>query len=399
MTVLKLLFLTREPFPSFRPDIAALFGRCLPARGVYSDIVAMADSDREWPAGRTFTIKVRGKASRAIARIALALKLFGLARGDYAAIQVRDRVLGGLLGLMAARFANKPFYFWMSFPFPEAWLDTESGTGRLSLRLFAWRFRGAIAYFVLYRLVARYADHVFVQSEAMREALASKGVSRHRMTAVPMGVEIPPDLDQIVPCDDARLKGRRVIAYLGALERIRRPEIMVDAMHQVVARYPDSLLVLVGDSQTAGDRDWLEAHIARSGLSEHVLITGWLPSEKAWRYLRAAEMGLSPFPRTRVLEVASPTKVCEYLAYGIPVVANDQPDQAWLLELTGGGLCVDLSAGGFADGILELLRDPLRAAQMAARGRARVAELRAYPVIADHVASVYHELDRARRIR
>jgi hypothetical protein len=117
-----------------------------------------------------------------------------------------------------------------------------------------------------------------------------------------------------------------------------------------------------------------------------------MPPAQAWRYLRAATIGLSPFPRSRTLEVASPTKVCEYMAYGVPVVANDQPDQAALLAQTGGGLCVPLTAQGFAQGVLTLLADPARARAMAEQGRARIAGLRSYDVLATQLAAQYRKL-------
>ena len=261
-----------------------------------------------------------------------------------------------------------------------------------------WRIRGEVSAWVLYRLVLPRSQHVFVQSAAMREMLVKYGIPFERMTPVPMGVAIPQALEQIPPSDDSRLIGRRVIVYLGALERIRHPEIMIEAMALVIKKCPDALLMLVGDSENPGERSWLEGEIQRLGLSKFVIITGWLPSEQAWRYLRAANIGLSPFPRTRVLEVASPTKVCEYLAYGLPVIANDQPEQAFLLQETGGGLCVPMTAEGFANGIIELLMNPVQATQMAEKGRAKIAGLRSYDVLGAQLAHAYRKvLDQAQK--
>jgi glycosyltransferase involved in cell wall biosynthesis len=322
--------------------------------------------------------------------------LFALSgRQSYAAIQVRDRVLGALIGLLAARWRGLPYFYWMSFPFAEAWQDmgrAPVASVHARLRRLAWGLRGRLAAWLLYRIVLPRADHVFVQSAAMREMLVRRRIPAARMTPVPMGVAIPSCPECIAPADDPRLAGRHVLVYLGALERIRHPEIMVEAMQAVVQQVPDALLVLVGDSQTPGERSWLEAEIQRLGMAEHVFITGWLPADQAWRYLRAASIGLSPFPRTPVLEVASPTKICEYLAYGLPVIANDQPEQAYLLGATGGGLCVALSAEGFAQGILELLADPDRARTMSVAGRAAIAQLRSYDVIGAQLAARYRQL-------
>lgn len=395
---MRILYLTREAYPSFRPDLLNLFGQCLPKRSVYCDLVAMAAGgvDAPWGAGRVFSSKSNSRILRLVLRLILPFKLFTLPRKEtYGAIQVRDRVVGALIGLVAAKFYRIPFFYWMSFPFPESWLDLGSGVdpsnSSAKKRLF-WRLRGHIASWILYKCVLPRATHIFVQSQAMREMLVARGIPETRMTPVPMGVVLPQNLASIVPSDDSRLIGRKVLVYLGALERVRRPEVMIEAMALVVREEPKALLVLVGDSQIPGERLWLESEIARLGLGDSVIITGWLPQSEALRYLCAGRVGLSPFPRTRVLDVASPTKVCEYLAYGVPVVANDQRDQAELIARTRGGYCVQLSPAAFARAACDLLAAPVEAAAMGARGRQEIALLRSYEVIADDLVTIYEKL-------
>jgi len=343
-----------------------------------------------------FVRQANGRIGRIFTRLRLALDLFTLSgRQTYDAIQVRDQVLGALIGLAAARWRGIPFFYWMSLPFPEAWQEMgspQTATPGSQLQRFGWRIRGTVAAWLLYRFILPQADHLFVQSAAMREMLVQHGLSAASMTPVPMGVAIPKALAAIIPADDARLAGRQVIAYLGALERIRQPQIMLAAMVAVIRQKPDALLVLVGDSQAPDERIWLEGEIRRLALTDHVIITGWLPQDAAWRYVRAASIGLSPFPRTPILEVASPTKICEYLAYGLPVIANDQPEQAYLLRETGGGLCVPLSAEGFAEGILKLLADPVQAQKMAEAGRAAIGRLRSYDVLGAQLAASYRQI-------
>ena len=255
-----------------------------------------------------------------------------------------------------------------------------------------WGLKGVLTDWLLYHHVLPNAAHIFVQSDAMRGMLTKRGVLAQLMTPVPMGVSLLDAVAGIQPTPDPRLSGRRVLVYLGALERIRQPEIMLEAMVKVVEQFPDAILALVGGSQNAGDGAWLEREIVRLGLSHHVFVTGWLPTAEAHRYLRSAEIGLSPFPRSPALEVASPTKVGEYLAFGLPVVANDQPDQAKLVHQTQGGLCVRMDGAGFAAGIVTLLADPVAAREMGQRGRAAIAALRSYPVIAERLAATYRVL-------
>jgi len=75
------------------------------------------------------------------------------------------------------------------------------------------------------------------------------------------------------------------------------------------------------------------------------------------------------------------------LALGLPVVANDIPDQRLLLEACGGGVCVPFNAAAFAQAIVGLLDNPGAAIERARRARPRVLALRAYDVLGHQVAS------------
>lgn len=339
-----------------------------------------------------FSLHGHGRIGRWLAKLFLPVLLLRAWKDKYSAVQVRDRAFAGAIASLIARGAGVPFFYWMSFPFAEAWAEmaeTDGPKGPGGLKKATLGVRARLTALVLYRFVLPRARHIFVQSDAMREMLTRKGVPEERMTVVPMGVVVPEDLADVLPCDDVDLVGRRVVVYLGALERMRRPDLLIGAIKRVSVAFPDVLLVLVGDSQNAGDREWLEGEVERHRAKNCVKITGWLDHAVAVRYLRRAEVGVSPFPRTPVLEVASPTKVCEYLAYGLPCVANDQPDQAALLRDTGGGICAPLTEEAFATAITQLLADPVCASRMGQEGRQRIARLRDYRVIAESLAATY----------
>lgn len=396
---MKLLFLTAETCPTFRADVAVLFGKYLPRHGVHSDIVAGRTPGHsepvEWGGGETFLCDISGgQAKRYIKTLFHGVKhLFTADRTRYQAIQVRDMPVLAAFGLLAAGFKRRPFYYWMSYPMPEAQMalaKERAFSAGLVKFLFPW-LRGRIGRFLLYRVVLPGADHVFVQTERMKEDMTRHGVASEKMTAVPMGVDMEAvTQEEIQPENDPRTKGRRVVLYLGALDRPRHIEILFEMLALLKKRVPEALLVMVGDTEDDMHRAWLMRKAQEAGVAGDVLWTGWLPMKEGWRYVRAAEVGLSPIPRGRLLDVGSPTKVPEYLALGLPVVCNDNPDQEEIIRSSGAGLCVPYTGADFAGAVISLLeRTSEERNQMAAAGRAHVAMHRGYEQISALVAAAY----------
>jgi glycosyltransferase involved in cell wall biosynthesis len=98
-----------------------------------------------------------------------------------------------------------------------------------------------------------------------------------------------------------------------------------------------------------------------------------------------ADVCVSPFFPTPILNSTSPTKLVEYMAMGKAVVANDHPEQRLVIAESGAGLCVAWDETAFAQALLRLLRDPALARNMGERGRAWVLQHRTYDAIADLV--------------
>jgi glycosyltransferase involved in cell wall biosynthesis len=399
---MRLLFATIEPCPTFRPDVAALFGKFLPRLGVATDLVAEraheVQGEVRWGGGEALLVSSRGaRPGRYLSNVLhYARMLFGADRSRYHAIQVRDMPLVALIGLAAARLKGLPFFYWMSFPAPEGQIMLAWRRGLsmgLAPFLFPLLWRGWTYRFLLYRIVLPRADHVFVQSERMRDDLVAKGIARDKLTPVVMGVDLERSVpERIRPADDPRLAGKRVLVYLGTMARGRQIEILFDVLRLVRAQFPDALLVLVGEAEDGVQERWLRSRAREAGVADAVLFTGWLPIEQGWRYVRAAEIGLAPYPRGSLLDSGSPTKVVEYLSLGVPVVANDNPDQQRILREGGGGICVPLTAEDFARAACRLLAHTSLRRTMAASGQAYVRAARSYEAIARLVAKKYAEL-------
>jgi len=394
-----LLYLTAEEWPTFRQDVVALFGKYLPRYGITSDLVTERDdvatdqSNVPWGGGQAILCDVPlNRAGQYLTRVWHSLKvLWGADASRYDAVQVRDMTVTALMGLLMARWKGIKFFYWLSYPQSEGQIERAKTRGiKAGMRFWFPLVQGVFGKWLLYRIVLPHADHVFVQSGQMKSDLAQHGIPPSKMTPVPMGVDMElVGFHQVGPSNDARLVGRQVVAYLGTLDQTRQIEVLFYSLSIVKESVPDILLVLVGDSHDPKHRAWLDAEAKKVGVADHVIWTGWLPILDAWSYVRAAEIGISPFPRGYLLDSASPTKAVEYMALGLPVVANDNPDQLQVIQESAAGICVPYLPGAFAGAIVRLLNDVATRQRMGASGREYVSRVRSYDRIALGLSKIY----------
>jgi glycosyltransferase involved in cell wall biosynthesis len=400
---MKLLYFVPEELPTFRADLAVLFDIELPRHGIHSHIVGMKGAAASVESNSSRSSTPSGSGGRLRHEwdyLAVCIRTLRTEGRSCDVIQVRDMVSIGLLALIWARLIGKPFVYWMSYLMSEGRLrnareQAKAATGLASrVRARVVQAKGSFERWLLYRVVLRQADFVFVQSESMREFTMRKAkIPANRMSAVPMGVDVGRlNSDKIVPI---RLEGwehASIIAYLGTLDSSRRHDQLVDALALVRRSHPDARLLLIGDAPKRGATDVLIAYATSKGLGDAVHITGWLPSAKAWPLLAGADVAVSYFPRDQILDTNSPTKLLEYLALGLPAVGNDNPDQAWVLQQSNAGVLTLSTSAALATGICSVLSDPVKARDRASAGPAFIARERSYDVIARRVANTYSKI-------
>ena len=150
---------------------------------------------------------------------------------------------------------------------------------------------------------------------------------------------------------------------------------------------------MVGDAERRGDRQALEERAQRANVGPFLEITGFLPRAEALARIARAAVCISPFFPTPVLQSTSPTKLIEYLALAIPVVANDHPEQRRVLKECRAGLCVPWGARYFARAVRSLMAlSPEQRAALGKCGREWVQTHRAYDRIATAVESAYQHV-------
>lgn len=401
---MRLLYLTAEEWPTFRADVITLFGKYLPKFGIYSDLVTEASRIQPrpatytvWPAGQAIVCEVPAqRAMQYIVKFLHQCKV--LITSDYSkydAVQVRDMTVIAMVALIMCKLKKRPFLYWLSYPQSEGQIQRAKARGmRAGMKYWFPLIQGTIGKWLLYHYILPNADHIFVQSDNMRQALAKHRISLDKMKPVPMGVDMASMTTLPEPHNNPALTNKRVIVYLGTLDKTRQIELLFDMLARIQLEIPNIILVLAGDTEDASHHAWLKQQAEIANVADAVLWTGWLAMDEAWRYVVSAEVGLSPFPRGLLLDMASPTKAVEYMALGVPVVANDNPDQAQVIAESGAGLCVPMTAEAFAQAAISLMKDPASRARMSALGKAYISHKRSYQNIAESVAQKYFFIEK-----
>ncbi|MEE9493953.1 MAG: glycosyltransferase family 4 protein [Gammaproteobacteria bacterium] len=398
---LKYLFLLREPFPPFRPDTVVLFAKELKQRQHVIDWIFQSKDPvdkaykTEWDGGSAWVgatdrgAGIVSKLKKQLLGFRVDLSIIPQARKkQYDFIQVRDKFFAAITGLIAAKLTRTRFIFWLSFPFPEMYLyrvnDGESPFPLLD------RLRGYFLKFVLYKIIMPAADYVFVQSDQMKADVVANGVNPERITPVPMGVSLQSLADW--SADETKKTDETIVLYLGTLVKDRKLEFLVRTHKQVVDKIPHAKLYFVGGGQDEEDEKRLLDEAEKLGISDSIVMTGFLPLDEAWQYVNNATVCVSPFYPTPILNSTSPTKLVEYMAFSKPVVANNHPDQRKVIEESNAGYCVDWDETEFAEAIVKVINNPQAAQEMGKRGRQYVEQYRSYSAIADTLDGLYRDI-------
>lgn len=396
---MKIFFSVSDDYPPYRVDVAELFGSCLFKRGILIEWYM----NRKSPGPRncvTFlqqNVHLPSKTSRfgllgkLISRISFWLEdcfqLLKCLGKPIDIIQVRDKYISALFGLLVARVKKVKFVYWCSYPFPEH--QQEISKQLSGMPRYFRKIQSILGFITLYKVVMRYADFVFVQSDQMKLDIEQYGVSAKKMFPIPMGV--PERLLTWAKTRQVDVVPNRVI-YLGTMTAVRQLHVLIEAFAIVAKKNPLAKLYMVGDGEHPYERESLELLVHRLGLGGSVTFTGFVPMDDAWAYAASAAVCVSPFAPSKVLNSASPTKLHEYMALGRPVVCNKHPEQTFVIESSGAGVCVDWGVQSFADAILWMLANPGQAEAMGAKGPDWIAANRTYPILADLVLSKYEEV-------
>lgn len=260
----------------------------------------------------------------------------------------------GFLGRVVARISGVPVVVHTAFSFPH--LDTP--------RL-AW------LYLPLELVATAACDHVFCissvgQEQAQRLLLVPRlgisnpgiGLDVNAYASLPGQASARRDLS-LHPADP-------LIGTAGRLVPHKRIDLFLAACREVANRLPTARFVVLGDGPLRGE---LVSKTESLGLQDRMNFISYLQDPRDLiKYYRALDLFVLPTEREGFGMVFA-----EAMAAGIPVVGPKiSPVDYIVADGETGRLVVGWDPAHFAAAMLDILSNPLRAAEFGSRGRARV---------------------------
>jgi glycosyltransferase involved in cell wall biosynthesis len=175
------------------------------------------------------------------------------------------------------------------------------------------------------KLSCWFADHVITVTELWRRSLIRRGVAEEKVSVV-MNVADAAIFQRLpIPVTGAEPKPTNSfnLFYHGTLAHRYGIDLLIEALAKLRSQIPGIQLVIHGRGEYIEElrRQAKELNVE----SLITFSTQYLPMTDVPRLIQQADLGIVPYRRDIFTDGILPTKLMEYVALGVPVLAADTP--------------------------------------------------------------------------
>jgi glycosyltransferase involved in cell wall biosynthesis len=206
-----------------------------------------------------------------------------------------------------------------------------------------------------------HADEVWNVSPRIadgREEFLHLSASNSKQTVIPIGVWY----SEIVRIPFRKVKKEQVL-FIGHVLEKQGVQMVIASIPEIVKSIPGFHFLVIGDGDYLKD---LKKQVKKLSVTKYVTFTGWIFDRKKLHALigeSAAGVAVYKPEKERLRNFsyfADPTKIKEYLSYGLPVILTNVPYNAQEVVKRHAGLMVEYKKENIAEAIISLLSNRKR---------------------------------------
>lgn len=218
---------------------------------------------------------------------------------------------------------------------------------------------------VIERLSVRFAHHVIIANHVWRERIVQRSAPSAGHCSTILNYP-DPSVFSFRP-RNSRLNGDFVICYPGTLSWHQGVDLVVRALAQLQHVTPKIRFLVLGDGS---ERARLLSLAEELGIADRVSVTAGIPLEEVAEVMTTVDLGVEPKRKKSFANEALSTKILEFMAMGVPVLAaNTRTHQLYFRDdLVDFFESEDID--DLASKIAELVRNPSKRDALAAAGLA-----------------------------
>ncbi|MCB5262399.1 MAG: glycosyltransferase [Candidatus Cloacimonetes bacterium] len=216
-------------------------------------------------------------------------------------------------------------------------------------------------YLALMRFLASRAHAVIAVNQEILNQLFPRNPKAKNLLVLPnYPVKHVWDSDPVIPAGLKQLSTMRFdLIYTGGLTRDRGIFKILKCATLLKNDFPRLKILIIGKFHDPAIQDEFNDGINTFNLNAVIYYQEWIPPEKIGLLLKCSRFGLWLFnPKNKRMRLATPLKVLEYMAAGLPVISIKTPLMKSLIEYNDLGKLGSYQSRNIASNIAKLLKMP-----------------------------------------
>ena len=233
--------------------------------------------------------------------------------------------------------------------------------------------------------IPKRADFCITVSEESIHFLIKQGVSPYKVAFIPPGIDFktgtisdPRDIRK-----DYNLGSHPLITYTGNLDGYQNIELLFEAVKVLSGRLAEFTLLII----TTSDYTHYQKLAREMGIHHHIIFLENQTFEKTRELLTASDITVSP----RTSWSGFPIKLLNYMAAGKAIIASEGSAKG-IQHLHNGLAVKNGDSKGFAEGILQLIKQPQLAHTLGVNAQKSAVDIYSWDRIVRELEGVYKKV-------